>query len=164
MARHVLERSQELPISVEQAWAFFSSPRNLARITPPDMGFVIHEPFDDKPTYSGQRITYTVRPLFGFPVGWVTRIAEVDAPHRFVDTQEKGPYALWHHTHTFTAVEAGVLMHDRVEYELPLGPLGELAHLILVKHKLKAIFEFRKQALERIFPLRSELSGPFVVA
>lgn len=164
MARHVLERSQTLPITLEQAWAFFSSPRNLARITPPDMGFVIHEPFDERPTHSGQRITYTVRPLFGFPMGWVTRIEEVNAPHRFVDTQEKGPYKLWHHTHTFTVVENGVLMHDRVEYELPLGPLGELAHLILVKGKLKAIFEFRRTALERIFPTSGELSGTKVVA
>lgn len=163
MARHVLERSQTLPITLEQAWAFFSSPRNLAHITPPDMGFVIHEPFDDRPTHTGQRITYTVRPLFGFPMGWVTRIAEVDAPYRFVDTQEKGPYKRWHHAHTFTAVENGVHMHDRVEYELPFGLLGELVHVLLVKRKLKAIFEFRRTTLERIFPMDGELSAANVV-
>lgn len=158
MARHMLERSQVLPIPLEQAWAFFSSPRNLERITPPEMGFVIHEPFDNRPTHAGQRITYTVRPLFGFPVSWVTRIEDVDPPHRFVDMQEKGPYKRWHHTHTFTVVENGVHVHDGVEYELPFGPLGELAHVLLVKRKLKAIFEFRRTALERIFPATGELS------
>ncbi len=164
MARHVLERSQVLPLTLEQAWAFFSSPRNLVRITPPNMGFVIHEPFDDSPTHTGQRITYTVRPLLGFAVEWVTRIEDVNAPHRFVDTQEKGPYKLWHHTHTFMVTANGVQMHDRVVYELPFGPLGELAHALLVKRKLKAIFEFRRTTLERLFPVSSELSGPNIVA
>jgi ligand-binding SRPBCC domain-containing protein len=151
MGQHVLERSQFLPITLDEAWAFFSSPRNLAKITPSDMGFVIREPFDDQPTYAGQRITYTVSPLLGIPLKWVTLIAEAEGPHRFVDTQVQGPYKRWWHVHTFEAMEGGVLMKDRVEYELPLGPLGELAHAIFVKQRLKAIFDFRFVTLERYF-------------
>jgi ligand-binding SRPBCC domain-containing protein len=127
------------------------------------MGFVIHTPFDDGAAHSGQRITYTVRPLFGIPMTWVTRIEEVEAPHRFVDTQEKGPYKLWHHTHTFEAVAGGVLMRDKVVYELPLGPLGELAHTVLVARKLDAIFRFRVKALERIFPQPTEQRAASIV-
>lgn len=164
MARHVLERAQVLPITLDEAWSFFSSPRNLARITPGGMGFVIREPFDDRPAFTGQRISYTVSPILGVPLKWVTRIEDVAPPHRFVDTQEKGPYRYWHHTHTFEPVAGGVRMHDRVEYELPLGPLGDLAHVIFVKRKLKAIFDFRWRALERIFPASGEPSGPSIVA
>ncbi len=154
MAQHVLERTQFLPIPLEQAWSFFSSPKNLAVITPPQMGFVIRAPFDDRPTYTGQRITYMVRPVLGIPLTWVTLIEEVDAPHKFVDRQLKGPYKRWWHQHTFEAVEGGVRMHDRVEYELPLGPLGELAHGIFVRRQLKAIFDFRNKTLEGLFPTR----------
>lgn len=152
MARHVLEREQFLPIGLDKAWSFFSSPRNLAVITPPEMGFVIRQPFDDRPAHAGQRITYTVRPVAGIPLTWVTLIAQVEAPFRFVDTQIKGPYAHWWHEHMFEAVEGGVRMRDRVEYALPLGPLGELAHGIFVRRRLKEIFDFRQRTLERLFP------------
>jgi ligand-binding SRPBCC domain-containing protein len=153
MAQHVLERTQFLPLTLAQAWAFFSSPKNLAVITPPEMGFVIRAPFDDKPTYTGQRITYTVSPVLGIPLTWVTLIEHVDAPYRFVDSQVKGPYKRWWHQHTFEAVEGGVQMHDRVEYELPLGPVGELAHGIFVRRQLKAIFAYRNRTLEALFPV-----------
>jgi len=153
MAAHVLERSQFLPITLEQAWAFFSSPRNLAVITPPEMGFVIHAPFDDTPTHTGQRINYTVKPVLGIPLKWTTLINDVEKPFRFVDTQISGPYKRWWHQHTFEVVDGGVMMHDRVEYELPLGPLGELAHTIFVKSKLEGIFSFRNTALKSLFPV-----------
>ena len=154
MAQHLLERSQFLPIPLEEAWAFFSSPKNLAVITPPEMGFVIQQPFDERPTFTGQRISYTVKPMLGIPLKWTTLILDVDAPHRFVDTQEVGPYKRWWHRHTFEAVEGGVLMHDRVEYELPMGPLGELAHNIFVRQRLKTIFDFRETTLNTLFPKR----------
>jgi ligand-binding SRPBCC domain-containing protein len=152
MAGYVLEREQFLPIPIEEAWAFFSTPRNLAVITPPDMGFRIREPFQDVETYAGQRITYTVRPLLGIPLTWVTLIEEVSAPQLFVDTQLKGPYKRWWHLHTFEAVPGGVRMRDRVEYELPMGPLGKLAHAIFVRRRLEHIFDFRRAKLEELFP------------
>lgn len=148
---HVLEQEQWLPMERDEAWAFFSSARNLALITPPDMGFVIRPPFADEPLHTGQRISYTVRPLFGIPLNWVTLITEVDAHYRFVDTQEKGPYVRWWHQHTFTELRGGTWMHDRVEYELPLGPLGLLAHASFVKRRLDQVFRFRREALERLF-------------
>jgi ligand-binding SRPBCC domain-containing protein len=159
--QRTLTREQWLPIPIEEAWAFFSTPLNLAKITPRDMGFVIREPFDHGAIREGQLITYTVRPLLGIPLTWVTRIDAAEAPHRFVDTQLKGPYTRWWHEHTFMEKDGGTLMKDRVEYELPLGPLGELMHALVVKDKLKAIFDFRFRTLEQFFPVqrstRSEL-------
>lgn len=151
MRIHVLEREQWLPIPPSEAWSFFSSPRNLGRITPPEMRFVIHPPYNDEPVFKGQRIRYSVRPLFGIPLHWETLISEVIEPLSFTDEQTKGPYSLWRHTHTLTASDGGTLVNDKVEYALPLGPLGALAHMVLVKRKVEAIFDYRKNALERIF-------------
>jgi ligand-binding SRPBCC domain-containing protein len=151
---HTLEREQWLPISVHEAWAFFSTPLNLAKITPAEMGFVIREPYNSGPMREGQLITYTVRPLLGIPLTWVTRIDAAEGPHRFVDTQLKGPYKRWWHEHTFVEKDGGTWMKDRVEYELPFGPLGELMHALVVKNKLKDIFDFRFRALEQFFPVQ----------
>ncbi len=148
---HTLERTQLLPIPLEEAWEFFSTPRNLERITPRSMGLRIVEPFDDSPAHTGQLIEYRVKPLLGIPLKWLTRLEEVQAPFKFVDTQLKGPYRLWRHEHTFTAVPGGVEMRDRVEYELPLGPLGELAHTLWVKAELARIFDHRKAVLSSLF-------------
>lgn len=151
MAVHVLEREQLLSTTLPEAWDFFSTPRNLARITPPELGFRIREPFDDSPAHAGQLISYTVRPLLGIPMRWVTRIEDVQAPIRFVDIQLRGPYRLWRHLHTFEEVPDGVLMRDRVEYELPLGPLGELLHLSVVQPRLERIFAYRTKVLDQVF-------------
>ena len=101
--------------------------------------------------FTGQRISYTVRPLFGVPLKWVTCIAIAEPPHRFVDVQIEGPYRHWWHEHTFIEKDGGTLMKDKVEYELPFGLLGDLLHGPLVKGRLKAIFDFRFRSLEQIF-------------
>ncbi len=146
-----LYSEQELPISIDEAWNFFSSPRNLAKITPPDLGFVILSDLDERPIYSGMRIEYLVKPLLGIPLKWVTEIDKVNAPFVFTDKQLKGPYALWEHTHFFTEIAGGVRMRDEVKYSLPLGRLGILAHSLLVRRKLKAIFNFRERVLKQLF-------------
>ena len=151
MAGHVLEREQLLPITLDEAWAFFSTPRNLARITPPGMGLVVREPFDDAPAHTGQRITYTVRPLLGVPLFWETLIEQVQAPNMFVDTQQRGPFKRWWHQHRFEAAQGGTLMHDRLEYELPLGLLGEFAHVMLIERRIRSIFDHRFATLQQHF-------------
>lgn len=148
---HHLDRQQFLPIPIREAWEFFSSAANLARITPKEMGFVIRPPLPQGSIHRGQKIIYTIRPLLGIPLTWVTEITEVDDPVSFVDTQLKGPYAIWRHRHNFEAVPGGTLMKDHVEYALPLGPLGELAHLAFVRKQLLGIFDFRERTLEQLF-------------
>lgn len=149
---HELRREQWLPISLETAWSFISSPRNLERITPKDMDFRIRQLDDETAIRTGQRITYSVKPVLGVPVRWVTRIPLVEAPYRFVDEQEKGPYAYWRHEHILRPERGGTMMEDIVTYRLPLGPLGDLAHQMFVKSRLESIFAYREQALEHIFP------------
>ncbi len=151
---HHIRRRQVLPITVQEAWAFFSTPANLARITPKSMGFVMRSPLPLGPLQAGQRITYTIRPVLRMPLTWVTLIEEVDEPRSFVDLQWKGPYALWRHRHSFTSLPEGTLMEDQVEYALPLGPLGQLAHRAFVRRQLQDIFDHRQTVLERLFPHR----------
>jgi len=140
-----------LPVSIDRAWDFFSSAKNLALITPPEMDFKILTKLDDKEIHEGMLIDYTVKPVFGIPLNWQTEITYVNRPHSFADRQIKGPYKMWEHTHTFIPKENGVLMKDEIKYQIPLGILGQLAHTIFVKDKVKEIFQFREKALEKIF-------------
>ncbi len=151
MKVHQLHRTQLLPISVEKAWEFFSTPNNLAKITPAEMDFVIVSDLKNASIYEGMLIEYRVKPLFGIPMKWITKIGKVVNNYSFVDTQLQGPYALWEHTHIFEKAEGGVLMTDQVNYALPLGVLGDIAHAVLVKKKLSDIFDYRKQMIKQYF-------------
>jgi ligand-binding SRPBCC domain-containing protein len=148
----MLEQSQTVRASLATCWAFFSDPHNLARITPPELGFEVLSALPPR-IHPGMMIQYRVRPLFGFPVQWLTEITHVDEPHSFVDEQRIGPYRIWHHEHRFTAAGDGtVTMHDKVTYILPFSPFGDLAHPFLVEPQLRRIFSFRNQAIHELFP------------
>ncbi len=150
MTVHTLSQEQRLPVSREEAWAFFASPRNLDEITPPDIGFeIISQPGDD--LYEGQIISYRIRIFPLVWVTWVTEIKSVSEGFSFVDEQRFGPYRFWHHRHTFEDVPGGVLMRDLVHYGLHFGPLGSIAHVLFVRRKLESIFSYRREVLTRRF-------------
>lgn len=148
MRVHVLERSQRLPLPVGEVFPFYADARNLEAITPPWLGFRVITPgtIEMRP---GALIDYRLR-LHGLPVRWRTRISEWVPGERFVDEQVRGPYRLWHHTHLFERDGEGTIIHDRVRYRLPFGPLGAMAHLALVRRDLARIFEHRHAAVERV--------------
>lgn len=141
MRVHVLERSQRLPRPPEEVFPFFADAFNLEAITPAWLHFRVLTPAPVSMA-AGTRLEYRLR-LHGLPLRWSTRIEVWEPPLRFVDVQLRGPYRLWHHTHTFEPDGDGTLMRDRVRYALPLGPLGELAHAALVRRDLERIFAFR---------------------
>ncbi|MGR3810676.1 SRPBCC family protein [Jiulongibacter sp. NS-SX5] len=147
---YTLEAESELPISLEQAWDYFSSPKNLAEITPPHMGFKItSKPFEK--AFSGQIISYNVGVLPGIRTNWVTEITHVEDQKFFVDEQRFGPYRMWHHEHHFEAKGSGVYMMDRVSFKIPLGFLGDIAYALFIKKQLKGIFEYREEKLKEVF-------------
>lgn len=146
-----LKTVQTIPISLDQAWEFFSSPANLSVITPKKLKFKILSKHHGEKMYAGQIIEYTVRPLLGIPLYWMTEITHVKRMEYFVDEQRFGPYSFWHHQHHFKEVEGGVEMTDIVHYKLPLYFLGSLANTILVKNQLRQIFDYRHKAVEDIF-------------
>lgn len=140
---------------IQTAWDFFSSPNNLSRITPEEMGFVVLSKLTEAEIYKGMTIDYTVSPVLGIPLRWQTEITEVNYQKSFTDFQKKGPYKLWRHRHEFIPNQRGVMMIDTVDYELPFGIIGQIAHGLFVKKKLNTIFNFRHQVLEQLFnPLR----------
>jgi ligand-binding SRPBCC domain-containing protein len=151
MSIHQYKTSQFLPISIEKAWSFFSSPKNLATITPPELQFKILTQLTENDIYPGMKINYIVKPILGIPLHWETEIDEVDSLKKFTDKQLKGPYKLWEHTHTFEKVDGGVLMNDIINYELPMGWLGDIAHTLFVKQKIERIFTFREKKLTQLF-------------
>ena len=146
-----IKRTQFLPITLSEAWEFFSTPKNLAKITPEHMGFQILYISGGDKTYAGQIIQYKVSVLPGIKINWVTEITQVKEPHHFIDEQRFGLYALWHHQHHFKEVKGGVEMMDEVNYALPLGWLGRMAHWIFVKGEVNRIFAHRFIVLEKYF-------------
>lgn len=148
---YTLKKEQQLYCDITSAWSFFSSPHNLSRITPKEMGFVVLSNLTDSEIYKGMIIDYSVKPLLGISLKWQTQITEVDYQKSFIDFQKKGPYKLWRHRHEFIPNHKGVLMIDTVEYELPFGFIGKIIHSLIVKKKLKNIFDYRNEVLEGLF-------------
>lgn len=144
-----LKAVQQMPINLEKAWDFFSNPKNLATITPDNLGFVIRTELPKK-MYAGMMVVYTVRPLLGIPTTWVTEITQVRDLEFFIDEQRVGPYSIWHHQHLFKEIESGVEMTDIVDYQLPLAPLGNIGHF-LVKSQLQKIFSYRIDKMKELF-------------
>jgi ligand-binding SRPBCC domain-containing protein len=152
MPIHTLRRSLTIPATLREAWAFFSDPRNLDKITPPDMGFRTVTPDLPAHIHAGLMIEYRVRPIGPVSLTWLTEITHVQEMEYFVDEQRAGPYAIWHHEHHFRETTGGeVEMADRITYALPFGWLGNLAHPFLVRPQLERIFAYREQAVRRIF-------------
>jgi ligand-binding SRPBCC domain-containing protein len=144
-----LRRTQFIAVDIGTVFRFFSDAANLEVLTPPWLRFRILTALPIA-MHTGARIAYRIR-WRGVPVRWLTEILDWNPPHGFVDTQVSGPYRLWHHTHRFTDIEGGTRMEDVVQYRLPFGPLGSLVHAAIVHRDLQAIFDYRRDAVQRIF-------------
>jgi len=145
-----LKYSQKLPINLNEAWDFLSSPNNLELITPKSMDFNIID-WDKKKAYPGQIIQYTVRPILGIKINWVTEITQVRDKEFFVDEQRFGPYTFWHHKHFIKEIEGGVIMEDVIHYKPPFGFVGVLLNFLFINSKLNSIFKHRELELIKTF-------------
>ena len=140
-----------LPRPRPAVFHFFSDVQNLETITPPWLDFEVLTP---KPVVIrlGAQIDYRIR-VHGFPLCWRTEITEWQPPHKFVDMQVRGPYTLWHHTHTFEERDGGTLCIDDVRYR-PRG--GTLMNWLFVRRDVERIFHYRQQRLREIFGITGE--------
>lgn len=145
-----LKQEQFLPISLDEAWQFFATPRNLNEVTPEDMVFEIVSELPES-MYAGLLINYRLKPVFNIPVDWCTEITHIKEKEYFVDEQRIGPYKLWHHEHHFEAVEGGVLMTDLLHYDIGKSIFGWIAGKLFVHKKVKAIFDYRYKTLGTYF-------------
>lgn len=158
MKTYTLHFEQKLPIPLAEAWNFFSSPLNLAKITPAEMKFKVTSNYTaDTKIYPGMLITYKVTPLLGIQMNWVTEITQVKDQKYFVDDQRVGPYAIWHHEHHFTEIKGGVKMVDNLTYAIPYGVIGRIANKILVAKEVQKIFTYREKAINDLFGVYKEL-------
>lgn len=145
-----LEFKQFLPVTLEEAWDFFSSPKNLEVITPGSVNFKIISELPEK-IYPGLIITYQIKVLPASRFKWITEITEVRHLEFFVDEQRIGPYRRWRHEHYFTKMNDGVLMTDKLYYDIGKSIFGWIAGKLFVHQKVKEIFAFRYNKLEGLF-------------
>lgn len=150
MSLHTKTWVQRIPVTLEEAWDFFSMPDNLAKITPPEMFFRITNGSSGRPIHEGMIITYTLYPFMLIPVSWATEITKVSKPDSFEDRQLQGPYDVWRHRHLFRQIDGGVEMTDIVEYQLPLGAFGELVESLIVGRRLDEVFAYRHRMIAEI--------------
>jgi ligand-binding SRPBCC domain-containing protein len=145
MAVYSLKAVQKIPADLPAVWSFFSNPANLKKITPAYMRFNVISKYNSDVIYAGQVIEYTVRPLLGIPLYWMTEITQVKDNQYFIDEQRYGPYSLWHHQHHFKIIDQGIEMTDIVHYKIPFWFLGDAANALFIRNQLKEIFSFRYQ-------------------
>ena len=149
MAVHVLRRRQQLEHPLDEVFPFFAAARNLERITPPWLRFEVRTP-EPVALEVGAVVDYRLH-YRGVPLGWTSQIEVWEPGRQFVDRQLRGPYGLWHHRHTFSVTGGATVIEDEVHYAAPFGALGELAQSLLIERDLQRIFDYRQQAVRRIF-------------
>jgi ligand-binding SRPBCC domain-containing protein len=160
MAFYQLHTKQLIQAPLDKVWEFISNPRNLKLITPEHMGFDITSRDLPEKMYPGMIISYTVKPLLGFKMTWVSEITQIEEKRFFVDQQRIGPYSMWHHQHLIEPVKNGVLMSDIVSYCPPLGFLGSIANGLFIRKQLETIFAYREKAVEQYFNNQKDHYNP----
>ena len=147
MTEYVVERTQVVPVPIEEAFTFFADARNLERITPPWLRFRIVEA--PAALGVGARLRYRLS-LFGIPIRWRTEIVAWSPPRGFVDVQRRGPFLLWEHTHRLTPAGGGTEIYDHVRYRVPGGRLAPAVQRPFVGRWLDEIFDFRAERLREM--------------
>ena len=145
-----LEFEQLLPVGLDEAWTFFSSPSNLNLITPEDLDIKILDNLPES-IHQGLLICYKIKPMLNIPLDWVTEITVVKEKEYFIDEQRKGPYRVWHHEHHFKEVSGGVLMTDKLSYDIGMSIIGTIAGKLWVDKQVQKIFAYRRKKLSELF-------------
>ena len=141
---------QKINTDLDNLWKFISSPKNLSKITPNYMDFKILSKVPNE-MYEGLIISYTVKPILGVKMNWVTEITHIKDKKYFVDEQRKGPYKMWHHEHILIETDNGIIMKDIISYIPPFGILGKILNVFFIKRQVEGIFKYRTEVLNKIF-------------
>lgn len=145
-----LHFEQKINTDLSNLWEFISSPKNLSKITPNYMDFNIKSKVPNK-MYEGLIISYTVKPILGIKLNWVTEITHIKDKNYFVDEQRSGPYKMWHHEHILEETNDGIIMKDIISYIPPYGIIGLILNKLFIKKQVKEIFKYRTKVLDNLF-------------
>ena len=145
-----LHFEQKINTDLNNLWEFISSPKNLSKITPNYMDFNIKSKIPRK-MYEGLIISYTVKPILGIKLNWVTEITHIKDKNYFVDEQRSGPYKMWHHEHILEETNDGIIMKDIISYIPPYGFIGLILNKLFIKKQVREIFHYRTKVLDDIF-------------
>lgn len=145
-----LHFEQKINTDLSNLWEFISSPKNLSKITPNYMDFNIKSKVPEQ-MYEGLIISYTVKPILGIKLNWVTEITHIKDKNYFVDEQRSGPYKMWHHEHILEETNDGIIMKDIISYIPPYGFIGLILNKLFIKKQVREIFQYRTKVLDDIF-------------
>jgi len=145
-----LHFEQKINTDLSNLWEFISSPKNLSKITPNYMDFNIKSKVPEQ-MYEGLIISYTVKPILGIKLNWVTEITHIKDKNYFVDEQRSGPYKMWHHEHILEETNDGIIMKDIISYIPPYGFIGLILNKLFIKKQVREIFQYRTKVLDNIF-------------
>lgn len=145
-----LKRTQFIHADLQTCWNYFSSPANLRVITPNYIDFRVHTIVPEN-LYEGLIIRYTIRPILGIPLSWISEIKIIREGNYFIDEQRRGPYGMWHHEHHFKEVEGGVEMTDLISYRMPFSFIGRFFHWLFIRKQLESIFDYRFRKVDELF-------------
>ena len=145
-----LHFEQKINTDLSNLWEFISSPKNLSKITPNYMDFNIKSKVPEQ-MYEGLIISYTVKPILGIKLNWVTEITHIKDKNYFVDEQRSGPYKMWHHEHILEETNDGIIMKDIISYIPPYGIIGLILNKLFIKKQVREIFQYRTKVLDEIF-------------
>lgn len=151
-------RLTRLPVSAAEAFAWHARPGAFERLAPPFQEIrILARTGGLEP---GGQLSFEVRKG---PVAfrWVAGHGDCEPGHRFSDFQEEGPFAAWHHIHTFQDDGAGgCTLEDQIDYRLPLGALGRLLAGRAIAADLARTFDFRARRLAEDLTRHREAGSP----
>lgn len=150
MKMYRLRNTQKLPISLDEAWEFLSNPNQLENITTDELSFQKLHNTPDK-MYEGMLMQLRLKPFLKIQLDWLTEITHIKEKEYFIDEQRLGPFRFWHHEHRVLPIEGGVEIQDTVHYVMPFSILGRFVHWLFLRKQLENIFNFREEAIEKVF-------------
>ncbi len=161
--RHHFQTEQWLPYPSKRVFAFFADPANLPALMPGWQRARIEKanyvPPPGAPStgkvVAGQgslmTISFRAVPLIPLRLEWDAYIVEFRSDDYFCDEQRRGPFKYFRHCHRVSNEArdgmTGSVVSDAVEYELPLGMLGDLANGLAVSRAIRALFHHRQRRL-----------------
>ena len=133
---------------VADLFAFFSKPRNLVQLAPPDLHLELLKA--PEIMQIGARLVWKGR-RWGIAQQIIQEVATFDHEKLITLEQKQGPFARWLHAHHFQGTDTSTTIVERIDFEPPGGMLGFLVTANTIRKDLDKLTAYRERRLREIF-------------